>query len=47
MIVAPNSLTLNCKVRVMKKAPGPSVSEGIVDIFRNYNTDNTKYKNIP
>ena len=37
MIGAPNSLNLNCKVRVMKEAPGPSVSEEIADIFRNYN----------
>ena len=40
MIGAPNSLNLNCKVRVMKEAPGPSVSEEMVDIFRNYNIDN-------
>ena len=40
MIGAPNSLNLNCKVRVMKEASGPSVSEEIVDIFRNYNIDN-------
>ena len=39
MIGAPNSLNLNCKVRVMKEAPGPSVSEEIVDIFTNYNID--------
>ena len=39
MIGAPNSLNLNCKVRVMKEAPGPSVSEEIADIFRNYNID--------
>ena len=39
MIGAPNSLNLNCKVRVMKKAPGPSVSEEIADIFTNYNID--------
>ena len=37
---APNSLNLNSKVRVMKKAPGPSVSEEVEDIFRNYNIDN-------
>ena len=37
MIGAPNSLNLNCKVRVMKEAPGLSVSEEIADIFRNYN----------
>ena len=37
MIGAPNSLNLNCKVRVMKEAPGPSVSEEIADIFTNYN----------
>ena len=36
MIDAPNSLDLNCKVRVMKEAPGPSVSEEIADIFTNY-----------
>ena len=39
MIGAPNSLNLNCKVRVMKEAPGPSVSEEITDIFTNYNID--------
>ena len=39
MIGAPNSLNLNCKVRVMKEAPGPWVSEEIADIFRNYNID--------
>ena len=39
MIVAPNSLNLNCKVRVIKEAPGPLVSEGIADIFTNYNID--------
>ena len=39
MIGAPNSLNLKCKVRVMKEAPGPSVSEEIADIFRNYNID--------
>ena len=37
MIGAPNSLNLNCKVRVMKEAPGPLVS---ADIFTNYNIDN-------
>ena len=42
MIGAPNSLNLNCKVRVMKEAPGPSVSEEIADIFRNYNIDIVK-----
>ena len=36
---ATNSLNLNCKVRVMKEAPGPSVSEEIANIFRNYNID--------
>ena len=40
MIGAPNSLNLNCKVRVMKEAPVPSVSEEIADIFTNYNIDN-------
>ena len=40
MIGAQNSLNLNCKVRVIKEAPGPSVSEEIADIFRNYNIDN-------
>ena len=30
---------INCKVRGIKEAPGPSVSEGIADIFRNYNID--------
>ena len=39
MIGAPNSMNLNCKVRVMKEAPGPSVSEEIADIFTNYNID--------
>ena len=39
MIGVPNSPNLNCKVRVMKEAPGPSVSEEIADIFRNYNID--------
>ena len=39
MIGAPNSLNLNCKVRVMKEVPGPSVSEEIADIFRNYDID--------
>ena len=39
MISALNSLNLNCKVRVMKEVPGPSVSEEIADIFRNYNID--------
>ena len=39
MIGAPNSLNLNRKVRVMKEAPGPSVSEEIADIFTNYNID--------
>ena len=39
MIGAPNSLNLNCKVRDMKEAPGPSVSEEIADIFTNYNID--------
>ena len=40
MMGAPNSLNLNCKVRVMKEAPGPSVSEEIADIFRSYDIDN-------
>ena len=39
MIGAPNSLNLNCKVRVMKEAPDSSVSEEIADIFRNYDID--------
>ena len=39
MIVAPNPLNFNCKVRVIKEAPGPSVSEEIAGIFRNYNID--------
>ena len=39
MIGAPNSLNLNCKVRVMKEVPGSSVSEEIADIFRNYDID--------
>ena len=42
MIGAPNSLNLNCKVRVMKEAPGPSVSEEIADIFRNYHYNDVK-----
>ena len=39
MMGAPNSLTLNCTVRVMKEAPDPSVSEEIADIFINHNID--------
>ena len=39
MIGAPNSLNLNCKVRVMKEAPDPSVSEEIANIFSNYDID--------
>ena len=39
MIGAPNSLNLNCKVRVMKEALGPSVPDEIADIFTNYNID--------
>ena len=39
MMDAPNSLNLNCKVRVMKEAPDPSVSEEIADIFTNYDID--------
>ena len=39
MVGAPNSLNLNYKVRVMKEAPGPLVSEEIADIFINYNID--------
>ena len=39
MIGAPNSLNLNGKVRVMKEAPGPSVSKEIADIFTNYDID--------
>ena len=39
MIRALNSLNLNFKVRVKKETPGPSVSEEIADIFRNYNID--------
>ena len=39
MMGAPNSLNPNCKVRAIKEAPGPSVSEEIADIFRNYNKD--------
>ena len=42
MIGAQNSLNLNWKVRVMKEAPGPSVSEEIADIFTNYNIYNNK-----
>ena len=41
---APNSLNLNCKVRVMKETPDPSVSEEIADIFTNYNIDNASKK---
>ena len=40
MIGAPNSLNLNCKVRVTKEAPDSSVSEEIADIFTNYYIDN-------
>ena len=51
MIGAPNSLNLNCKVRVMKEVPGPSVPEKIADIFRNYNIDDKSvgwnYLSIP
>ena len=47
MIGAPNSLNLNCKVRVMREVPGPSVSEEIADIFRNYNIDSTKFGSTP
>ena len=47
MIGAPNSLNLNCKVRVMKEAPGPSVSEEIADILTNYNIDNNLSIYIP
>ena len=36
MIGAPNSLNLNSKTCVMKEAPGPSVSEEIADIFRDF-----------
>ena len=43
MIGAPNSMNLNCKVRVMKEAPGPSVSEEIADIFTDYNIDAVRY----
>ena len=39
MIGAPNSPHLSCKVRVMKEAPGPSVSEEIADIFTDNNID--------
>ena len=39
MIGAPIYLNLNCKVRVTKEAPGPSVSEEIADIFSNYNIE--------
>ena len=39
MIGAPNSLNLNCKVRVMREAPGSWVSEEIVGIFRSYSID--------
>ena len=44
MIGARNSLNLNCKVRVMKEAPGPSVSEEIADIFPNYDIDDVFYR---
>ena len=43
MIGAPNSLNLKCKVRTMKEAPGPSVSEEKADIIRNYNIDKNTY----
>ena len=33
MMGAPNSLNLNYKVRAMKEASGPLVSEEIADIF--------------
>ena len=46
MIGAPNSMNLNCKVRIMKEAPGPSVSEEIADIFTNYNIDRCIYWKI-
>ena len=39
MVGAPNSLNLNYKVRDMKEAPGPLVSEEIADIFTDYNID--------
>ena len=45
MIGAPNSMNLNCKVRVTKEVPGPSVSEEIVDIFTNYNIDTPEPSN--
>ena len=45
MIGAPNSPNLSLKVRVMKEAPAPSVSEEIADIFRNYNIDLLKIAN--
>ena len=47
MIGAPISLNLNCKVRVIKEAPGPSVSEEIADIFTNYNIDGIHLPHIP
>ena len=46
---ATNSLNLNCKVRVMKEEPVPSVSEKIGDIFRNNGIDRDshhKYKTV-
>ena len=42
MIGAPNTLNLNCKVRVTKEVPILSVSEEIADIFTNYDIDNIK-----
>ena len=45
MVGPPNSLNLNCKVRVMKEAPDSSVSEEIADIFGNYNID-TLFRNL-
>ena len=39
MIVAPNSLNLSCKARVVEEALGPLVSEEIADIFRDHNID--------
>ena len=40
MIDAPITLTLNGVVRVMKGAPGTSVSEEMANMFRNYAEDN-------
>ena len=40
-----STYSVNCKVRVMKEAPDPSVSEEIADIFTNYNIDDNNNDN--